>query len=98
MEAAREAKARHVVYVSTVGAVPDRIYPFVRNTWLGDLVSCLVKTVEGGTGKGEAIALAGPAQISYEGVGDLVHNQLGARRQKLLLPISLAATLALLFE
>ncbi|MBZ0160522.1 hypothetical protein [Candidatus Methylomirabilis sp.] len=54
--------------------------------------------MEGGTGKGEAIALAGPAQISYEGVVDLVHNQLGARRPKLLLPISLAATLALLFE
>ncbi|MDE2483662.1 MAG: NAD(P)H-binding protein [candidate division NC10 bacterium] len=154
MEAAREAKVRHVVYVSTLGAAPDRIYPFVRSKWLGegevrssglpftilrpsllfgegdhflmplsrllrsspyaiipgceplrcqplwvgDLVSCLVKTVESGVGKGEAIALAGPAQISYEGVVDLVQRELGSRRPKMLLPLSLAATLTLLLE
>jgi NADH dehydrogenase len=154
MEAAREAKIRHVVYVSTLGAAPDRIYPFVRSKWLGegevrnsglpftilrpsllfgegdhflmpltrllrsspyalipgyeplrcqplwvgDLVSCLVKTVEGGVGKGETIALAGPAQITYEGVVDLVQRELGAGRPKVLLPLSLAATLTLLLE
>lgn len=154
MEAAREAKIRHVVYVSTLGAAPDRIYPFVRSKWLGegevrssglpftilrpsllfgegdhflmplsrllrsspyaiipgfeplrcqplwvgDLVSGLVKAVEGGVGKGEAIALAGPSQISYEGVVDLVQRELGAGRPKVLLPLSLAATLTLLLE
>lgn len=154
MEAAREAKIRHVVYVSALGAAPDRIYPFVRSKWLGegevrksgvpftifrpsllfgagdhfltplsrllrsspyavipgfeplrcqplwvgDLVSCLVKTVEGGVGKGETIALAGPAQISYEGVVDLVQRELGAGRPKILLPLPLAASLILLLE
>lgn len=154
MEAAREAKIRHVVYVSTLGAAPDRVYPFVRSKWLGeeevrrsgvpftilrpsllfgigdhfltpliralrsspyafipgreplrcqplwvgDLVSCLVKTVESGVGKSEIIALAGSAQISYEGVVDLVQSQLGIRRPKMVLPVSLAATATLLLE
>lgn len=154
MDAAREAKVRHVVYISTLGAAPDRIYPFVRSKWLGeeevrrsgvpftilrpsllfgagdhfliplirllksspyvcipgreplrcqplwvgDLVSCLVKTVEGGVGKGETLSLAGPAQISYEGVIDLVQKELGARRPKVRFPLALAATLTLLLE
>jgi NADH dehydrogenase len=154
MEAARGAKVRHVVYVSALGAAPDRIYPFVRSKWLGeeevrksglpftilrpsllfgagdhfltpltrvlrsspyamilgyeplrcqplwvgDLVSCLVKTVESGADKGKTIALAGPAQISYEGVVDLVQRELGVRRPKVWLPLSLAATMTLLLE
>src|SRR5574337_972238 len=36
MEAARAAKVRHVVYVSALGAAPDRIYPFIRSKWLGE--------------------------------------------------------------
>lgn len=154
LEAAREAKIRHLVYVSTLGAAPDRIYPFVRSKWLGegevrasglpftilrpsllfgegdhfltpltrflrpspyafipgyeplrcqpmwvgDLVSCLVKTVECGVGKGEAIALAGPEQVTYEGVVDLVRKRLGVSRPKVLLPFSVAASMTLLLE
>ena len=154
MEAAREAKVRHVVYISTLGAAPDRIYPFVRSKWLGeeevrksglpftilcpsllfgdgdhflmplkrslrsspyafilgyeplrcqplwvgDLVSCLVKAVEGGVGKGEAIELAGPEPVSFEGVVDLIQRARGPGRPKILLPLSLAATLTLLLE
>lgn len=154
LEAARQANVRHVVYVSTLGAAPDRIYPFVRSKWLaegevrrsglpftiirpsllfgegdhflmpltrflrvspyafipgierlrcqplwvGDLVSCLVRTVETGVGKGEVIALAGTEQVTYEGVVDLVQKRLGTSRPKLRLPISLAASLTLLLE
>lgn len=154
MQAAREAKVRHVVYVSTLGAAPDRIYPFVRSKWLGeeevrnsglsftilrpslvfgegdhfltplkrllesspyafipgyeplrcqplwvgDLVSCLVKTVEGGAAKGETIGLAGPEQVTFEGVVDLVQRELRAGRPKVLLPLPLAATATLLLE
>ncbi|HWQ69352.1 MAG TPA: NAD(P)H-binding protein [Patescibacteria group bacterium] len=154
MQAAREAKVRHVVYVSTLGAAPDRIYPFVRSKWLGeeevrnsglsftilrpslvfgegdhfltplkrllewspyafipgyeplrcqplwvgDLVSCLVKSVEGGATKGETIALAGPEQVTFEGVVDLVQGELRAGRPKVLLPLPLAATATLLLE
>ncbi len=154
LEAARQANVQHVVYVSTLGAAPDRIYPFVRSKWLGegevraggvlftilrpsllfgegdhfltpltrllrrspyafipgyerlrcqplwvgDLVSCLVRTVESGTGKGEVIAIAGTEQVTYEGVVDLVQKRLGLSRPKLRLPISLAASLTLLLE
>ncbi len=66
--------------------------------WVGDLVSCLVRAVESGTGKGEVIALAGTEQVTYEGVVDLVQKRLGLRRPKLRLPISLAASLTLLLE
>lgn len=154
LEAARQANVKHVVYVSTLGAAPDRIYPFVRSKWLGegevrgsgmlvtilrpsllfgegdhfltpltrfltvspyafipgyerlrcqplwvgDLVTCLVSTLEFGVGKGEVIALAGPEQVTYEGVVDLVLKRLGIARPKLRLPISLAASLTLLLE
>ncbi len=154
LEAARQANVQHVVYVSTLGAAPDRIYPFVRSKWLGegevrksglpftilrpsllfgegdyfltpltkllwvcpyalipgyerlrcqplwvgDLVSCLLRTVESGVGKGEVISLAGMEQITYEGVVDLVQKRLGLRRPKLRLPITLAASLTLLLE
>ncbi|MGH7429580.1 MAG: NAD(P)H-binding protein, partial [Candidatus Methylomirabilaceae bacterium] len=36
LEAARRAGVQHFVYVSTLGAAPDRIYPFVRSKWLGE--------------------------------------------------------------
>ncbi len=154
LEAARQANVRHVVYVSTLGAAPDRIYPFVRSKWLGegevraggvpftilrpsllfgegdhfltplmrllkrspyafipgyerlrcqplwvgDLVSCLVRTIESGTGNGDAIALAGTEQVTYEGVVDVVQKRLGLSRPKLRLPISLAASITLVLE
>lgn len=154
MQAAREAKVRHVVYVSTLGAAPDRVYPFVRSKWLGeeevrksgvpftilrpslvfgegdhfltplkrvlesspyafipgheplksqplwvgDLVSCLVKTVEGRAAKGETIALAGPEQVTFEEVIDLVQRELRAGRPKMVVSLPLAATLTLLLE
>lgn len=152
LDTAREAKVRHLVYVSVLGAAPDRIYPFVRSKWLGegevrasgvpftilrpsllfgegdhflmpltrflrsspyafipgyeplrcqplwvgDLVSCLVQTVECGVGKGEATNLAGPEQVTYEGVVDLVQKRLGMSRPKVRLPLPLAASLTLL--
>lgn len=154
LEAARQANVQHVVYVSTLGAAPDRIYPFVRSKWLGegevrrsglpftilrpsllfgegdhfltpltrlmrvspyalipayerlrcqplwvgDLVSCLLRAVQSGPGKGEVIALAGTEQVTYEGVVDLVQKRLGVSRPKLRLPISLAASITLLLE
>lgn len=154
LDAARRAGVEHVVYVSTLGAAPDRIYPFVRSKWLaegevrgsglpftilrppllfgegdrfltpltrllrvspyafipgyerlrcqplwvGDLVTCLVRTVKSSAGKGEVISLAGPEQVTYEGVVDLVQKKLGIKRPKLRLPISLAASLTLLLE
>ncbi len=154
MQAAREAKVRHVVYVSALGAVPDRVYPFVRSKWLGeeevresglpftilrpslvfgegdhflaplkrslesspyvfipgyeplrcqplwvgDLVSCLVNTVDGGVAKGETVALAGPEQVTFEGVVDLVQRELRDGRPKILLPLPLAATATLVLE
>lgn len=154
LEAARRAGVRHIVYISALGAAPDRIYPFVRSKWLaegevrgsgvpftilrpsllfgegdyfltpltrllkaspyafipaferlrsqplwvGDLVSCLIRAVESGVGKGEVIPLAGPEQVTYEGVVDLVQKRLGISRPKLRLPISLAASLTLLLE
>jgi len=154
LEAARRAGVQHVVYISALGAAPDRIYPFVRSKWLaegevrgsgvpftilrpsllfgegdhfltpltrllrsspyafipaferlrcqplwvGDLVSCIIRTVESGVGKGEVIPLAGPEQATYEGVVDLVQKRLGLSRPKLRLPISLAASLTLLLE
>jgi uncharacterized protein YbjT (DUF2867 family) len=154
LQAARQAGVLHVVYVSTLGAAPDRIYPFVRSKWLaegevrgsglpytilrpsllfgegdrfltplmtllrripyafipgqerlrsqplwvGDLVSCLVRAVHDGAGRGEVIPLAGPEQVTYEGVVDLVQKRLGVRRRKVRVPISLAASLTLLLE
>lgn len=154
MQAAREAKVRHVVYVSVLGAAPDRIYPFVRSKWLGeeevcnsglpftilrpsllfgegdhfltplkrllesspyaflpgyealrcqplwvgDLVSCLVKAVDSSAAKGETIALAGPEQVTFEGVVDLVQQELQGGRPKILLPLPLAATATLVLE
>ncbi len=154
LEAARRAGVQHVVYISALGAAPDRIYPFIRSKWLaegevrgsgvpftilrpsllfgegdhfltpltrllraspyafipaferlrcqplwvGDLVTCLIKTVESGVGKGEVIPLAGPEQVTYEGVVDLVQKRLGVSRRKLRLPVSLAASLTLLLE
>jgi NADH dehydrogenase len=154
LEAARGANVRHIIYVSTLGAAPDRIYPYVRSKWLaegevrgsglpftilrpsllfgegdrfltplmrllrsspyafipgherlrcqplwvGDLVTCLMRTVESGVGKGEVIPLAGPEQITYEGVIDLLQKRLESNRPKIRLPISLAASLTLLLE
>ena len=154
LEAARRAGVQHVVYVSTLGAAPDRIYPFVRSKWLaegevrgsglpftilrpsllfgegdrfltpltklliaspyafipgyerlrsqplwvGDMVTCLMRTVESGVGKGEVVPLAGPEQVTYEGVADLLQKRLGVSRPKFRLPISLAASLTLLLE
>ena len=154
LQAARGANVKHVIYVSTLGAAPDRIYPYVRSKWLaegevrgsglpftilrpsllfgegdrfltpltrllrmspyafipgyerlrcqplwvGDLVSCLMRTVESGAGKGEVIPLAGPEQITYEGVIDLIQKRLESNRPKIRLPISLAASLTLLLE
>jgi len=154
LQAAREANVKHVIYVSTLGAAPDRIYPFVRSKWLaegevrgsglpftilrpsllfgegdrfltpltrllrvspyafipgyerlrcqplwvGDLVTCLMRTVESGVGKREVIPLAGPEQITYEGVIDLLQKRLESNRPKIRLPISLAASLTLLLE
>lgn len=154
LEAARSEGVQHFVYVSTLGAAPDRIYPFVRSKWLaegevrgsglpfsilrpsllfgegdrfltpltrllrsspyafipgterlrsqplwaGDLVSCLMRTVELGVGKGDVIPLAGPEQVTYEGVIDLVQKRLGITRPKVRIPISLAASLTLVLE
>lgn len=154
IETARQANVQHIVYVSTLGAAPDRIYPFVRSKWLGegeirgsglpftilrpsllfgegdrlltpltklltlspyafipsyerlrcqplwigDLVTCLVGTIECRAGKGTIIPLAGPEQVTYEGVVDLVQKRLGLSRPKLRLPLSLAASLTLLLE
>jgi NADH dehydrogenase len=154
LEVARQAKVQHIVYISTLGAAPDRIYPFVRSKWLGegevrgggvpytilrpsllfgegdhflipltrllklspyafipgherlrcqplwvgDLVSCLVRTIESGEGKGQVISLAGTEQVTYEGVIDLVQKRLGLSHPKVRLPISLAASLTLLLE
>jgi len=153
VEAARDAGIHHLVYVSTLGAAPDRIYPFVRSKWLaeaevrgsglpftilrpsllfgegdrfltpmvrfirmspyavipgyerlrcqplwvGDLVSCLVRVLESG-GRGEVISLAGPEQITYEGVVDLLQKRLEISRPKLRVPISIAASLTLVLE
>ena len=135
LEAARREGVKHIVYLSTLGAAPDRIYPFVRSKWLaegevrgsgvpftilrpsllfgegdhfltpltrllraspyafipaferlrcqplwvGDLVTCLIRTVESGVGKGEVIPLAGPEQVTYDGVVDLVQKRLGIK-------------------
>ncbi len=154
LEAARRAGVRHFVYVSTLGAAPDRIYPFVRSKWLGegevrgggvpftilrpsllfgegdhllvpltrllrvspyafipgherlrcqplwlgDLVTCLMRTLDVGAGKGAVIPLAGPEQATYEGVVDLVQRRLGISRPKIRLPISIAASLTLMLE
>lgn len=154
LEAAKSANVKHVIYISTLGAAPDRIYPYVRSKWLaegevrgsglpftilrpsllfgegdrfltpltrllrkspyafipgyerlrcqplwvGDLVTCLMRTVESRVGKGEVIPLAGPEQITYEGVIDLLQKRLESNRPKLRLPISLAASLTLLLE
>jgi NADH dehydrogenase len=154
LEAAKSANVKHVIYISTLGAAPDRIYPYVRSKWLaegevrgsglpftilrpsllfgegdrfltpltrllrkspyafipgyerlrcqplwvGDLVSCLMRTLESGVGKGEVIPLAGPEQITYEGVIDLLQKRLESNRPKRRLPISLAASLTLLLE
>jgi NADH dehydrogenase len=152
--AARRAGVHHFLYVSTLGAAPDRIYPFVRSKWLGegevrgggvpftilrpsllfgegdrlltpltrllkvspyafipgherlrcqplwigDLVTCLMKALDVGVGKGAVVPLAGPEQATYEGVVDLVQKRLGTGRPKLCLPISLAASLTLVLE
>jgi len=154
LEAAKGANVKHVIYISTLGAAPDRIYPYVRSKWLaegevrgsglpftilrpsllfgegdrfltpltrllrkspyafipgyerlrcqplwvGDLVTCLMRTVESRVGKGEVIPLAGPEQITYEGVIDLLQKRLESNRPKLRLPVSLAASLTLLLE
>jgi len=154
LEAAKGANVKHVIYISTLGAAPDRIYPYVRSKWLaegevrgsglpftilrpsllfgegdrfltpltrllrkspyafipgyerlrcqplwvGDLVTCLMRTVESRVGKGEVIPLAGPEQITYEGVIDLLQKRLEINRPKLRLPVSLAASLTLLLE
>ena len=154
LEAAKGANVKHVIYISTLGAAPDRIYPYVRSKWLaegevrgsglpftilrpsllfgegdrfltpltrllrkspyafipgyerlrcqplwvGDLVTCLMRIVESRVGKGEVIPLAGPEQITYEGVIDLLQKRLESNRPKLRLPISLAASLTLLLE
>ncbi len=152
--AARRAGTRHFLYVSTLGAAPDRIYPFVRSKWLGegevrgggvpftilrpsllfgesdrlltpltrllkvspyafiparerlrcqplwigDLVTCLMRALDVGVGKGAVIPLAGPEQVTYEGVVDLVQRRLGTSRPKVRLPVSLAASLTLVLE
>jgi len=154
LEAAKGANVKHVIYISTLGAAPDRIYPYVRSKWLaegevrgsglpftilrpsllfgegdrfltpltrllrkspyafipgyerlrcqplwvGDLVTCLMRTVESRVGKREVIPLAGPEQITYEGVIDLLQKRLESNRPKLRLPVSLAASLTLLLE
>src|SRR5574341_552780 len=154
LEAAKGANVKHIIYVSTLGGAPDRIYPYVRSKWLaegevkgsglpftilrpsllfgeedrfltpltkllrsspyafipgyerlrcqplwvGDLVTCLLRTVESGVGKGDVIPLAGPEQITYEGVIDLLQKRLESSRPKIRLPISLAASLTLLLE
>lgn len=154
LEAAKGANVKHVIYISTLGAAPDRIYPYVRSKWLaegevrgsglpftilrpsllfgegdrfltpltrllrkspyafipayerlrcqplwvGDLVTCLMRTVESRVGKGEVIPLAGPEQITYEAVIDLLQKRLESNRPKLRLPVSLAASLTLLLE
>lgn len=154
LQAAKGANVKHVIYISTLGAAPDRIYPYVRSKWLaegevrgsglpftilrpsllfgegdrfltpltrllrkspyafipgyeklrcqplwvGDLVSCLMRTLGSGVGKGEVIPLAGPEQITYEGVIDLLQKRLESSRPKIRLPISLAASLTLLLE
>jgi NADH dehydrogenase len=154
LDAARAANVKHVVYVSTLGAAPDRIYPYVRSKWLaesevrgsglpftilrpsllfgegdgfltplikllrmspyafipgyerlrcqplwvGDLVTCLTRAVEAGSGRGEVIPLAGPEQITYEGVVDLLQKRLESNRPKIRLPISLAASLTIVLE
>jgi NADH dehydrogenase len=154
LDAARTANVKHVIYVSTLGAAPDRIYPYVRSKWLaeaevrggglpftilrpsllfgegdgfltplmkllrmspyafipgyerlrcqplwvGDLVTCLTRALESGAGKGEVIPLAGPEQITYEGVVDLLQKRLESNRPKIRLPISLAASLTMVLE
>jgi NADH dehydrogenase len=154
LDASRRMGVRHFVYVSTLGAAPDRIYPFVRSKWLGegevrgggvpftilrpsllfgegdhllapltrllkvspyafipgherlrcqplwvgDFVSCLMRALDVGAGKREVVPLAGPEQATYEGVVDLIQKRLGINRPKLRLPISLAASLTLVFE
>jgi len=154
LEAAKGANVKHVIYISTLGAAPDRIYPYVRSKWLaegevrgsglpftilrpsllfgegdrfltpltrllrkspyafipayerlrcqplwvGDLVTCLMRTVESRVGKGEVIPLAGPEQITYEGVVDLLQKRLESNRPKFRLPVSFAASLTLLLE
>ncbi|MBI4381060.1 MAG: NAD(P)H-binding protein [candidate division NC10 bacterium] len=154
LQAAKGANVKHVIYISTLGAAPDRIYPYVRSKWLaegevrgsglpftilrpsllfgdgdrfltpltrllrkspyafipgyerlrcqplwvGDLVSCLMRALGSGVGKGEVIPLAGPEQITYEGVIDLLQKRLESSRPKIRLPISLAASLTLLLE
>jgi hypothetical protein len=57
-----------------------------------------MRTVESRVGKGEVIPLAGPEQITYEGVIDLLQKRLESNRPKLRLPVSLAASLTLLLE
>jgi NADH dehydrogenase len=152
--AARRAGVHHFLYISTLGAAPDRIYPFVRSKWLGegevrgggvpftilrpsllfgegdrfltpltrllrvspyaviparerlrcqplwigDLVTCLMRALDLGVGKGAVIPLAGPEQVTFEGVVDQVQKRLGTSRPKLRLPISLAASLTLVLE
>ena len=153
LEAAKGANVKHVIYISTLGAAPDRIYPYVRSKWLaegevrgsglpftilrpsllfgegdrfltpltrllrkspyafipyerlrcqplwvGELVTCLTRTLESRVGKGEVIPLAGPEQITYEGVVDLLQKRLESNRPKFRLPVSFAASLTLLLE
>ncbi|HEX2987841.1 MAG TPA: complex I NDUFA9 subunit family protein [Chloroflexota bacterium] len=57
--------------------------------WVEDLVTCLERCLDGKRHVGRTIALGGPEYLTYEQMVDLLIRELGLRRWKIHMPLSL---------
>ena len=150
VEAARAAGVRKIVYVSAIGADPDRRFPYwaakwgaeqavigsgltytilrpsivfgpnddffnrlaalvrwnpivpiagdgktrFQPIWVEDLVTCIIACLEEDTHDGQIIEVGGPDHLTYEAMLDTVRRELGARRLRVHVPLSMVRLVA----
>jgi uncharacterized protein YbjT (DUF2867 family) len=62
--------------------------------WVEDLVTCIVACLEEGAHDGQIIEVGGPEHLTYEEMLDTVRRELGVRRLKVHVPLSLVRLVA----
>ncbi len=62
--------------------------------WVEDLVTCIIACLEEDTHDGQIIEVGGPEHLTYEAMLDTVRRELGARRLKVHVPLSMVRLVA----